>query len=248
MRIDEPRRDGQEPGRDAPGGAASRDRIGAVIFDFDGTLVDSEENYFLADEELLRRRGVPFTREDKKRYIGGGNRDMMVDLKRRFALADSPDALLDEKNAIYLALALEGTPVYPEMRRLWDLLGAQGVPRAIASGSSPAVLARLLEAAGLVPDVLVSAEEVPRGKPAPDVFLEAARRLGFAPSACAVVEDSQYGVLAAAAAGMRCIAVPYLTEKPLAAPFLAAELLFEDGMAAFDAARALAFLAGGPAR
>ncbi|HEX7489825.1 MAG TPA: HAD-IA family hydrolase, partial [Anaeromyxobacteraceae bacterium] len=87
--------------------------------------------------------------------------------------------------------------------------------------------------------IVVSAEEVPRGKPAPDVFLEAARRLGVPPHACAVVEDSQHGVEAASRAFMRCIAVPYLVDEPLPDAFLMADLLFERGMSAFDASRAL---------
>jgi HAD superfamily hydrolase (TIGR01509 family) len=221
-------------------------QLEAVIFDLDGTLIDSEENYFLADEELLRRRGVVFTREDKKKYIGGGNMDMMVDLRRRYGIDHSPEALAQEKNAIYLELALRNTPVYPEMRQLWEAVRARGLPVAVASGSSPAVIAQLLERAGLLhqANVVVSAEEVARGKPAPDIFVETARRLRVAPGACVVLEDSRHGVAAAKAAGMSCIAVPYLFEKPLAEEFAAADLLFEDGMAAFDALRAMVWIEG----
>ena len=77
--------------------------------------------------------------------------------------------------------------------------------------------------------MVVSAEEMPRGKPAPDVFLEAARRLGVPAHECAVVEDARFGVEAARRAFMRCIAVPYLHDKPLDDAFLMADLLFEDG-------------------
>lgn len=219
-------------------------RIDAVIFDLDATLVDSEENYFLADEELLRRRGIRFTRDDKRRYIGGGNRDMMVDLVRRFGLRDTPEALAEEKNALYLELAVRNTPLYPEMKRFWDLLRAHGIPVAVASGSSPHVLRRVLDTVGLTAEasVIVSAEDVARGKPAPDIFVETARRLGVPPHRCAVVEDSRHGVEAAARAFMPCIAVPYLTEKPLPDAFATADLLFEDGMPTFDADRALAWV------
>jgi HAD superfamily hydrolase (TIGR01509 family) len=209
--------------------------VRAVIFDLDGTLVDSEENYYLADKELLARYGIDFSEDDKKRYIGGGNLDMMVDLKKRFDLSESADELAERKNALYLELAAH-TRVYPKMKLLLEKLRARGVPLAVASGSAPLVLERILEWTGLAPNfaVVVSAEEVARGKPAPDIFLETARRLGVAAHECAVVEDSRAGVEAANRAFMRTIAVPYLTDKPLADAFTMADLLFEDGMAQFD--------------
>jgi HAD superfamily hydrolase (TIGR01509 family) len=227
-------------------GPEPRDPVRAVLFDFDGTLVDSEENYYRADKELMARRGVEFTEADKRRYIGGSNADMMLDLVRRFGLREDPAALGVEKNRLYLEIAEKATRVYPEMKRFWDQVRGRGLPVAVASGSSPQVIARLLEVTGLAGEVevVVSAEEVPRGKPAPDVFLEAARRLGVAPHECAVVEDARFGVEAARRAFMRCIAVPYLHEKPLDDAFLMADLLFEDGMETFDAARALEWLAG----
>jgi HAD superfamily hydrolase (TIGR01509 family) len=215
----------------------------AAVLDVDGTLLDTEENYYEADRRLLARYGLPFTREDKRPYIGGSNRDMMADLKARFGLPETVEELVDAKNALYLELATARTAAFPEMVRFLHLLRADGWPVALASGSSPEVLRRLVGAAGLAPHVVavVSAEEVPRGKPAPDVFVEAARRLDVPPQECLAVEDSRHGVEAAKRAFMRCIAVPYLTEPPLPDAFLMADLLFEGGMPAFDADRALAW-------
>jgi HAD superfamily hydrolase (TIGR01509 family) len=225
-------------------GPEPRARIRAVIFDVDGTLVDSEENYFLADEALLAARGIPFTREQKARYVGAGNRDMLADFKARFGMPDTVDQLVAAKNALYLQLAERGTHVFPEMRRFLEGVRARGLPVAAASGSSPDVLRRILASTGLAPElpVVVSAEEVPRGKPAPDVFLEAARRLGAAPHECLVIEDARHGVEAAKRAFMACIAVPFLAQPPLDPRFALADLLFPEGMAAFDAGRALAWL------
>jgi HAD superfamily hydrolase (TIGR01509 family) len=218
--------------------------VQAVIFDLDGTLIDSEENYYRADCEMLARWGIPFTREEKRRYIGGSSIDMMTDLARRLSLPETPEALLRLRDGLYLEIATTRTELYPEMKKLWDRVRARGLPVAVASGSAPPVLSRLLRAVGLAEQaaVIISAEEVPRGKPAPDIFLAAAERLGVPPEHCLVIEDSQYGVEAARRAWMRCIAVPYLADPPLADAFLMADLLFEGGPATFDADRAFAYL------
>jgi HAD superfamily hydrolase (TIGR01509 family) len=218
--------------------------VRGVVFDLDGTLLDSEPSYYEADRELLARRGIPFSEEEKRRYIGRGNLEMMEDLRRRHRFPESTAALVEEKNRIYLEIALRRSLVFPEMRRLVALLRQRGLPLAVASGTSPGLFEPLLAAAGLSADlpVRVSAEEVERGKPAPDVFVEAARRMGLPPHECLAIEDSQWGVEAAKRAFMRCIAVPYPPEAPLPRRFALADLLFAEGMAGFDAARALAWM------
>jgi HAD superfamily hydrolase (TIGR01509 family) len=168
---------------------------------------------------------------------------MRADLKRRFGLRESVEELVALKNELYLEIAAAATVAYPEMRRFLQYVRRAGLLTAAASGSSAPVLERVLAAAGLDAElqVVVSAEEVARGKPAPDVFLEAARRLGVPAPECLVVEDSRHGVEAARSAGMRCMAIPYLLDEPLAQSFLAADLLFPAGMAQFDADAAFAW-------
>jgi HAD superfamily hydrolase (TIGR01509 family) len=217
----------------------------AVIFDLDGTLVDSEPNYYEASRLTLAGHGVPdFTWADNEAYVGIGNRDATRLWKERHGLAVSAEDLLAELNRRYLELARVHTPVYPEMRKLVELLAADGVPMAVASGSSPEAIEAILEGTGLgayLPTA-VSAEEVPHGKPAPDVLLEAARRLGADPADCGVLEDAAPGAAAAHAAGMRCIAIPYVAAQAGAPEFATATLLLRGGQPEFTAQSAYAWL------
>ena len=218
--------------------------LSAAIFDLDGVLVDSEPNYLAAERDLLAGYGIDFTQELKRPYIGWGTRDMLVDVAARYGIGDPVDDLVERKNAAYLELTRRHVVGYPGTREILLGLRADGLPAALASGSSPEVIAVILAALDLTGafDVVVSAEQVERGKPAPDLFLEAARRLGVPEGGCVVFEDSEAGVRAALAAGMRCVAIPYLPDPPLPEPFHRAHLLVEGGMPALDPAAVLAWL------
>lgn len=218
-----------------------------VVFDLDGTLVDSEPNYYEAGRRLLARHGVPdFSWEHHTRYIGIGTRETLESLRAEYGIEAPVEELLDTKNRLYLELARASTEVFPEMRALVERLHARDVPMAVASGSSRAAIEAVLGGTGLAPyfTLVVSAEEVPHGKPAPDVFLEAARRLGADPGDCVVLEDAVPGVLAARAAGMRCVAVPYVKGTAGDPAFRGAELLFAGGPGEFTARAAYAWLTG----
>ncbi|MET7595788.1 HAD family phosphatase [Streptomyces sp. NPDC005481] len=210
----------------------------AVVFDLDGTLVDSEPNYFEAGRRMLAGHGVTdFTWADHERYVGISTRETLRIWKERYALEAPLDVLLADKNGRYLELARAATHVYPEMRRFVELLAHDGVPMAVASGSSPEAIEAILAGTGLDQwlTTVVSAEEVAHGKPAPDIFLEAARRLGVAPADCVVLEDAAPGAAAAHAAGMRCVAVPYLAAQADDPAFATAALLLRGGQAEFTA-------------
>ncbi|MFJ6388023.1 HAD family hydrolase [Streptomyces sp. NPDC091972] len=220
----------------------------AVIFDLDGTLVDSEPNYFEAGRLTLAQHGVPdFTWSDHERYVGISTRETVTRWKSRYGLRASVPELLADKNRRYLELARTATRVYPEMRAFVELLAGEGVPMAVASGSSPAAIDAILAGTGLDTYLrtTVSADEVAHGKPAPDVFLEAARRLGVAPADCVVLEDAAPGAAAAHAAGMRCIAVPYVAAQADAPEFARAGLLLRGGQEEFTARAALDWLVRG---
>ncbi|MET7698258.1 HAD family phosphatase [Streptomyces sp. NPDC005485] len=218
----------------------------SVIFDLDGTLVDSEPNYYEASRELLTHHGFPgYTWRDNEQYVGIGTWETLGIWKARYGIAAPQSNLLAELNHRYLALARTSTPVYPQMRKFVELLAGEGVPMAVASGSSPEAIEAILTGTGLSAwlSTTVSADEVAHGKPAPDVFLEAARRLGAAPADCVVLEDAAPGAAAAYAAGMRCIAIPYVAAQADAPAFATAELLLRGGQRAFTARAAYDWLA-----
>ncbi|MFJ3922972.1 HAD family hydrolase [Streptomyces sp. NPDC090022] len=217
----------------------------SVIFDLDGTLVDSEPNYYESGRRTLERHGVPdFTWEQHSAFIGIGTRETLGILRERYGIPAPLAQLLAEQNAAYLELARTGTEAYPQMRTFAERLHGEGVPMAVASGSSREAIDAVLAGTGL--DTLlttaVSAEEVARGKPAPDVFLEAARRLGADPADCVVVEDAAPGVRAAHAAGMECLAVPYAAAASDDPAFSTAGLLFRGGPREFSAETAYEWL------
>ena len=220
--------------------------VRGVVFDLDGTIVDSEENYFQSDVRILARRGATLTREHKARFIGYGNRYIMERFIGEFGLPDTPERLLEEKNEEYLVLARENTVVFPEMRALIEALSSRGIPMAVASGSSPVVISEILGMTRLRSyfSAAVSSEDVPNGKPEPDVFLEAARRIGASPEETLVVEDAVYGVMAAKRAGMRCAVIPTLPEPPLDPALLEADYVVAGGMPGFHAADLLRWMDG----
>ncbi|GAA1376348.1 HAD family hydrolase [Streptomyces beijiangensis] len=218
-----------------------------VIFDLDGTLVDSEPNYYAAGRQLLARYGVTdFSWESHSRFIGISTRETLETLSAEYGIEAPLDELLAAKNALYLELARTSTEVFPQMRKFVERLHADGAPMAVASGSSLAAIEAILSGTGLdaLITTVVSAEEVAHGKPEPDVFLEAARRLGAVPADCVVVEDAVPGAAAAHAAGMRCIAVPYVRETAGDPAFTSAALLFPGGQDEFTAQAATEWLHG----
>ncbi|MET9547272.1 HAD family phosphatase [Streptomyces sp. NPDC006627] len=214
----------------------------SVIFDLDGTLVDSEPNYYEASRALLAEyAGREYTWADNEQYVGISSHETLARWRREYGIDASVAELIADLDRRYLELARAGTHVYPQMRKLVERLHEAGIPMAVASGSSRAAIEAILAGTGLDTwlTTLVSAEEVPRGKPAPDVFLAAAALLGAEPAECVVFEDAAPGAAAARAAGMRCVAVPYVAAHADDPAFADAELLFRGGQSEFTAQAAL---------
>jgi HAD superfamily hydrolase (TIGR01509 family) len=184
--------------------------VDAIIFDMDGVLVDSEPLHTRATTVLLAHLGLDWDERESAEYIGLTDVESFAALQARHGLAGDPvdlAALWAERTIILLqqhARPLPGVPTVPLALR------ERGYRLALASSSRLSVIEATLDAIGArqLFEVIVSGAEVPRGKPSPDVFLEAARRLGMSPARCLVIEDSRHGVTAARAAGMRCLAIP----------------------------------------
>ena len=174
-----------------------------VIFDCDGVLVDSEpiSNGVLA--ELLTAAGVPTTPETSmERYMGGSMAAVVADAEARRG-SRLPDGFVEGYYAACTAAFDAELTAVPGIEAALDALGDR--PTCVASSGRHEKIRHTLGLTGLLPRFegrIFSAHEVARGKPAPDLFLHAAERMGFAPARCAVVEDAPVGVAAALAAGM----------------------------------------------
>jgi HAD superfamily hydrolase (TIGR01509 family) len=187
--------------------------IDAVIFDCDGLLVDTESAWTRAERVLYARRGVEFTLEHKQELIGTAAAVAQAIVERHLGLAPGSGVTLQEEMHELALLEIERfAPPMPGATDLVADLRAESVPLGVASNSPAALLGRSLRAAGFDTafGAVVSAHELPAAKPAPDVYLEACRRLGADPARSIALEDSPTGVAAARAAGMFVIGIPSL--------------------------------------
>jgi HAD superfamily hydrolase (TIGR01509 family) len=183
--------------------------IAAVVFDLDGVIVDSEQVWDEVREAYTKETGGHYGPTAARDMMGLSSLEWSRYMAEQLGVPGTPE----EINAAVVRRMLERYGEDPPL-----IPGAVGVvrevaarwPTAIASSSNPELIEVVLAASGLAEVVKewVSSEHVARGKPAPDVYLEAARRLGVDPTACAAVEDSQNGIRSGKAAGMRVFAIP----------------------------------------
>lgn len=183
----------------------------AVLWDVDGTLVDTADLHFQAWCALAQELGKPFTRADFAGTFGWRNAEIIPKLFGAYLDADIA-RLGDRKEEIYRAQACRGVALLPGARELLEGLHAAGARQAIGSSAPRANLEMILDLTGTrrhLP-VVVAMEDTRRGKPNPDVFLIGARRLGVEPGRCVVLEDAPVGIQAARAGGMRAIGVTFV--------------------------------------
>ncbi len=183
--------------------------IRAVIFDLDGLLLDSESAWDGGRRELVAEHGLEWRAGATEAMLGMSAPEWSRYVRDELRVPLEAEDISDRVVAHVLDSYAERLPLLPGAEAAVARI-AERWPLALASSSNRPIIGSVLAGLSVAErfEVTVSSEEVPRGKPAPDVYLEAARRLGVAPSEAAAIEDSENGLRSAAAAGMRVIAVP----------------------------------------
>jgi HAD superfamily hydrolase (TIGR01509 family) len=202
--------------------------IEGVIFDLDGVLLDSEHVWDEIREQLARERGGRWHERAQREMMGMSSLEWSRYMHDEIGVPDSPEEISAEVVRRLEALYREQLPAMPGAREAVERLAAHW-PLALASSSNRELIVLALELLGVADrfQATVSSEEVARGKPAPDVYLEAARRLSVDPTRAAAVEDSHNGLRAAKAAGMRAIAIPNRRFPPGGDALAEADLVLE---------------------
>ena len=189
--------------------------IEAVVFDLDGVILDTEELWTQVREALARERGGRWSERAQSDMMGMSSTEWSRYMHDVVGLSEPPEEINREVVARMLDRYTERLPVVDGAVQAVQRLAARW-PLGLASSSNRELVDRALALSGLDRyfTATVSSEEVARGKPAPDVYLEAACQLGVAPTRCAAVEDSANGIRSAHAAGMRVAAIPNPTFPP----------------------------------
>jgi beta-phosphoglucomutase len=181
----------------------------AIIWDLDGVIIDSSEQHRLSWQQLAAETGVSFTNEDFWSTFGRSNAAIIPLFWGAQLSREQIEALADRKEVYFRELLKEHLHALPGALELMAAARAAGLKQSLASSAPMENIEVISDGLGLRRwlDAVVSGDRLPRGKPAPDIFLLAAERLGVAPGQCLVIEDAPAGVAAAKAAGMRCLAV-----------------------------------------
>jgi HAD superfamily hydrolase (TIGR01509 family) len=186
------------------------ERLKAAIFDLDGLMVDSEPLQWRAMNLALSPLGIQIDESEWISMVGRRTIDNLARLRERHGFDIDPEEIEGAKNQTYRSLIRQGVIPMPGLHHAIDICSRGGLDLGLASSSVRTDVEIILRSLGLngVFHSVVTGDDVPIGKPDPAIFLEAARRLSVSPSKCIVLEDTAYGVAAAKAAGMLCVAVP----------------------------------------
>jgi len=189
--------------------APEREMIAAVVFDLDGILIESEELWADVREQLAHERGGRYGPEEQRAMMGMSSPEWSRYMHEHVGLPESPDEIATEVVGLMAEQYRTRVPLIDGAVEAVERFAARW-PLGLASSSNRPLIDLVLERSGLARffAATVSSEEVARGKPAPDVYLEACRRLEVEPTRAAAIEDSHAGIGAARAAGMRVVAIP----------------------------------------
>ena len=185
-------------------------KIRAVIFDMDGLMFNTEDIYDVVGDAILKRRGHQFTRELKLLMMGLPGTEAFQVMIDHCQLEDTPEALETECEALFAELLPNAIQTMPGLLELLERLEQLGIPKAVATSSQQKFANIALNQFDLIPrfKFVLTAESVVKGKPHPEVYLLAAKKMELEPAQLLVLEDSVIGSQAAAAAGTTVIAVP----------------------------------------
>jgi HAD superfamily hydrolase (TIGR01509 family) len=202
--------------------------IDAVVFDLDGVLLDTEELWDEARRQLAEERGGRWHEQAQRAMMGMSSPEWSRYMHDEIGLPDPPEEIAAEVVRRLEELYRERLPVIPGAIEAVRRLG-QRWPLGVASSSNRPLIDLFIELTGTAAlfQATVSSEEVARGKPAPDVYLEAARRLGVDPGRAVAIEDSENGIRSAAAAGMHVIAIPNRAFPPSAEALALASVVLD---------------------
>lgn len=196
-------------------------QVAAVVFDMDGLMLDTEPIYKRAWQQASRALGYELTDAGYLHVVGRDNEDGERELVRQFGAGFPVARFRSQWSDLWQAYVDDhGIATKPGLLELLSFLDERGLPFAVATSSDAAYTAQSLRRARLDGrfDIVVTGDQIARGKPAPDIYLEAARRLGVEPTRCAALEDSEAGILAASRAGMLALLIPDLeAPSPVAA-------------------------------
>lgn len=186
--------------------------IKLVIFDVDGVMFDSEKAHVAAWEKVAARRNFSFSAADYEAGFGVCDREFLIDMRRQGKIPEdqSLKEILKEKIKFLLELADQPLPVYSDTKEA--IAGLYGkFPMVAASNSDRSFVLKVLKQADLLPffNFVVTRADINKPKPSPEIYFLCARKAGFKPEECLVIEDSPVGVAAAKNAGMPCIAVTH---------------------------------------
>ncbi len=176
----------------------------AYIFDFDGVLVYTMEAHFACYGQALAEVGVPIERETFFSHAGMTGREQLRFFADQAGMTIDVEQVYGRTRTLRASLAGKTESIACNVALL-RLLRSQGVPVAIASGSSRLSILPIMQEHSIEVDAIVTSEDITRGKPFPDLFLKAAERLGVPPEYCVVIEDSDVGIQAARSAGMKAL-------------------------------------------
>lgn len=184
--------------------------IKAVVFDMDGLMFNTEDVYYRAGDQLLRRRGCELSRELSDAMMGLPPQPSFELMIQWHNLTDTWQQLSCESESLFLEMLDSYLAPMPGLLDLLDALENTGIPKAICTSSTRTVLTRVLGCLNLEPrfQFTLTAGDIVRGKPDPEIYLKAADRFGISPSEMLVLEDSQTGCRAAASAGAFTVGVP----------------------------------------